>query len=319
MLAITPEGTTSYALKDGDCVLALARCGAIGQVFYNDAVSFADPGEVPGWLVAFKSQPGTSLVMAVHDYFAICPSQFLLNDAQRFCRVPEMTECQRCLPANGNEFATLFVERDMPSWRSRWLAALDAADEIRCFSNSSRELLLRAYPGLCKAAISVVPHRLPPQIRRPQVNIGAPLHIGVVGAIGFHKGAGVIAGLADVISARGLPVKITVIGTLEAAYNPSVVHVTGRYEKDDLALLIERSSANVFLLPSICPETFSYVTQEMIDLKLPLVCFDFGAPAERVGTYARGKVLPLTDASLLLDSLIRFHADMRDVQQPTEL
>lgn len=309
---VTSDGTERHALTGDEPVSAIAASGLVGEVLYNDAVSFPQPGHVPEWLLAFKRVPGAVLTVAVHDYFAVCPSQFLLNDSGRFCRVPPMEECLRCLPRNENEFSTLFTFRSMPQWRDRWGAALAAADQILCFSASSQDLLLRAYPTLDSARIRIEPHAIDAFDRKPVVDIRAPLHIGVVGAIGVHKGAGVIRDLALEIARRRLPVKITVIGTLDLPCDPAVVETTGGFARADLPALIERSKANVFILPSICPETFSYVTQELMALQVPLASFDFGAPAERLATYRLGRVLPWISGAQLIDDLKRFHSDIVD-------
>jgi glycosyltransferase involved in cell wall biosynthesis len=71
--------------------------------------------------------------------------------------------------------------------------------------------------------------------------------------------------------------------------------------------LIEKSGANVFLFPSIWPETFSYVVQELMSMSLPVASFNFGAPAERLETYQKGLVLDSMDPATVLDDLISFH------------
>jgi glycosyltransferase involved in cell wall biosynthesis len=294
---------------------ALVQSGLVSEVLYNDAVSFPRPALVPEWLVAFRSVPGASLTIAIHDYLAICPSQFLLNDGGRFCGVPDLAECARCLPRNDNEFARLFPEARMPEWRARWAAALAAADEIVCFSSSSERLLRRAYPALPFDRIRVRPHEVKTFDVPVSIEHVQPLHIGVVGAIGWHKGAGVLQELAAEIASRSLPIRITVIGSVEAPCDQTVLRATGPFAREDLPRLIAESGANVFLLPSICPETFSYVTQELITLGVPLACFDFGAPAERVGSYRLGLVVPRSESSDLLDSLIDFHGQLADQEE----
>ena len=309
---VTAAGRERHLLSGDDSISAIASSGLVDEVLYNDAVSFPRPGEMPAWLLAFKRMPATRLSVAVHDYFAICPSQFLLNDHGRFCRVPAVGECLRCLPQNENEFSTLFTPRSMPQWRDSWGAALAAADEILCFSASSQDLLLRAYPKLDLTRIRIEPHAIEAFDQTPMIDVRAPLCIGVVGAIGVHKGAGVIRDLAAEIARRRLSVKIKVIGTLDLPCDPEVVETTGAFARADLPTLIEQSGANVFILPSICPETFSYVTQELMALHVPLVSFDFGAPAERLAAYRLGRVLPWVSSAVLLDDLMRFHSDLID-------
>lgn len=306
----TPEGVARTFHFLAEPASALARAGLADDVLYNDAVSFPRPELVPTWLAALRSVPGTTLTVAIHDYLAICPSQFLLNDADRFCGVPGLVECARCLPRNDNEFARLFPAAVMPAWRSAWGHALAAAEEIVCFSASSESLLRRAYPALPPGRVRVRPHAVAGFDAPATIDRAGLLHIGVVGAIGWHKGAGVLQELAAEIARRGLPVRITVIGSVYARCDASVLRVTGPFSREDLPRLISESGANVFLLPSICPETFSYVTQELITLGVPLACFDFGAPADRVAAYPLGRVVPRTTVADLLDRLLRFHQDI---------
>ena len=310
-LEITVSGIPErFFVADDSIVEMLIRSSLVDEVFYNDAVSFPKPGDVPGWLLSFKRVAKARLTVAIHDYFSICPSQFLLNDSGHYCGIPDISECLRCLPKNENEFSTLFTSRSIPEWRGEWSSALIAADAIICFSQSSKTLLMRAYPELGDACLRIQPHAIEPFEEIPKIDLAAPLHLGVVGSIGIHKGAHVLQGLADEIARRGGKVRITVIGSVDLPCNPLVLQTTGPFQRDELPGLIEGSGINLFLLPSICPETFSYVTQELMSLNVPLACFDLGAPADRVATYSKGRVLARSDAGSLLDDLQRFHQDL---------
>ncbi len=289
-------------------LLAVAKL--IGEVFINDVVSFPDPARVPKW-VSEWADSGASVTIAVHDYLLICPSPFLLNDAGRYCGIPSIDECRRCLQCNPNTFPVVQPGPDVVDWRQAWGVALSLTKQILCFSDSSRQHLLRAYPSLDTSKIAVVPHRVKSFSRGVNVPIEKPLHVGVVGAIGVHKGAAVLQGLVVEAAKHGCDLQITVFGTLEGEIDNRQIIVTGSYQHDELPSLIERSGANVFLLPSICPETFSYVTHELIELGLPLACFDLGAPADRVRDYVLGRVLPFGSTKQLLDDLISFHRDLQ--------
>ncbi|UUZ71780.1 glycosyltransferase [Polaromonas sp. P1(28)-8] len=215
------------------------------------------------------------------------------------------------MPINGEGFATLFTSSNILIWREKWGRALMAADHIICFSSSSKTLLKRAYPSLEERRVLIIPHAAEERIHwQPRINLSTGLHLGVVGSIGVHKGAAIVQKLADEIAERQLPIRITVFGSIDLPCEPSVVAVTGPYRVEELPLMIEKSGANVFIVPSICPETFSYVTQELMTMNVPVVCFDFGAPAERVGAYDRGLVLPITSAHQLLDDVLEFHCDL---------
>lgn len=297
-----------------DVLFSLIEEFSVDEIFYNDAVSFDRPENVPDFLTAICRRRDILLTVAIHDYFSICPSQFLLNKNERYCGIPDTNICATCLPKNNEGFATLFEAADITVWRKKWGECLERADRILCFSNSSKTLLRRAYPRLAGGKIEVCPHSvmyLP--LRQPRIASKTQLHLGVVGAINVHKGARVIRTLAEEIISRGIEVHITIIGSIELACDSRVVSETGPYEHAQLVELIEKTGVNLFFLPSICPETFSYVTQELILLNMPVACFDLGAPAERLCDYPRGKVISFANASEVLDALLDFHAEQKDV------
>lgn len=304
--------TERFALAGLPDVVAVAGSGLVQEIFYNNAVSFHDPVHIPELLIYLKESTGIPFRLALHDYFCICPSYYLLNDKGRYCDLPPALECNRCLSSNKESFVQIAGVVDIANWRARWGRCLQAAEEIICFSEASRAILQRAYPELSQGRMVLRPHTLDylPQ-STPRINPKAPLHIGVLGKLTKAKGAAVVRGLAEEILRRGLHIPITVIGTVDAEYQIPSASETGRYTPDRLAHLIELSGANLFLFPSICPETFSYVVAELIALDVPVVCFDLGAPAERVRNYQLGHVIPYGGPSALLDELLSFHARLR--------
>jgi len=68
---------------------------------------------------------------------------------------------------------------------------------------------------------------------------------------------------------------------------------------------------NVGFFPSIWPETFSFVVQEMMDMGVPLCCFDLGAPAERVGSYRLGRIIPEVSPEAALGSISELYRSLR--------
>lgn len=297
-----------FSVPDKDFILKAVKKLSVADVIYNTAVSFAKPEDIPHLLIEIKQATSARLRVLIHDFFLACPSHFLIDHEGKHCHVPHVSVCSSCLPKNQQGFTTLFVERDMPKWRSIWGTMLSVADEIVTFSHNSLTLLLRAYPQIEKARISVVPHKVTHVSGQlPKITNTDSLRIGVVGQIGFHKGALFIQSLAREIGRRNADVKIVVIGAIEAMSDPLVVTQTGPYQHDELIGLIEKSGANVFLFPSIWPETFSYVVQELIYMSLPVASFNLGAPAERLEIYQKGLVLDSMEPATVLDELISFH------------
>ena len=297
-----------FAIPGYDFLLGLAELINVKEVIYNTGVTFIHPEKLPILIAELKSKYHPRLTLLVHDFFMVCPSHYLLDDMGEYCGIPDIGRCQSCLVKNQQDYSSLFQSRDIIQWRALWGNVIDLADEVRTFSNNSLGLLQKAYPTLDSARTVVKPHTIEYlEHRTIQPTYTASLRIGVVGRIGYHKGAKVVQELADEIKARKLDIQIVVIGIIEAQCDQSVVRQTGSYKHEDLSTLIESSGVNIMLFPSIWPETFSYVVQELIELNLPVACFDLGAPAERLFNYAKGLILEDTAASATLNNLIAFH------------
>jgi GT2 family glycosyltransferase/SAM-dependent methyltransferase/glycosyltransferase involved in cell wall biosynthesis len=263
----------------------------IREIICNNLVGSPVPLSMVRELRTLAERNDLPMTIMVHDFHAICPSYTLIDSKGEYCGVPsEIRICQDCIGRIPKFIAQHMPDEvDMISWRTEWLGLLKCATEIRCFSESSRGIVGRAYPEVLEKC-TVVPHRVDFRPSRiPVVPQGQIKCIGVVGGINYPKGRGVLEKLARYIEAKKLSYRVCVIGDLDTTV-PGISS-TGRYEAEHLPELTEGLGINVFLVPSIWPETFSYVTSELITLQLPIVCFDIGAPAERVRNYAKGRVL----------------------------
>ncbi len=130
--------------------------------------------------------------------------------------------------------------------------------------------------------------------------------VAVVGNIGHAKGSGVVLDLARHAKRIGAPIEIIVIGTIDGITEGLPIHATGHYKHEDLALLINRNKIHVALMASVYPETFSYVTHELMQLGVPIICFDLGAQAEAIRNYEKGCVIPLKTPDELLARIEEF-------------
>jgi len=265
------------------------------EVFINNIVSFQDPIQFLKWTEHLIREKHTKLVIPIHDYYPICPNYTLLNPQAEFCEIPDsLQECQKCLKVNDLEWKTFISDTvDIHTWRREWGSLLKLSDTIICFSHSSKELLMRAYRELDSKKLEIMPHQVAPL--DPVVPLiksdKSYTTIGVLGAINQAKGADIIEELAKEIDTKNLPIKIVLIGEISNNISSDSFLVTGRYQREDLPQLISKHEIDICLIPSVCPETFSYTTQEIMMMEMPLMVFDLGAPAERVKKYAKGIVL----------------------------
>jgi glycosyltransferase involved in cell wall biosynthesis len=132
------------------------------------------------------------------------------------------------------------------------------------------------------------------------------LTIAVIGRIGFHKGANLVNALSVEVKKRELPIRIVIIGTSDEHFDSEIVTVHGYYRRDELPSILQDRGVSMVLMPSIVPETFSYVSHEVIAMNLPLVTLPLGAQAECASNYARGFVASGMRPDVLLDEILQF-------------
>jgi glycosyltransferase involved in cell wall biosynthesis len=265
----------------------------IGEIFLNSLVSFKNSEEILHYIHTLVKEKEAQLILPMHDFYTLCPSYTLLNEEGKYCNIPSLETCKSCMKNNMQEWQNFYDgEVDMPKWRELWFKLLIQSDAILCFSHSSKEIVLKAYPDLNKETVKVIPHQVkslaPVTLEK---NTTDTITIGVLGAINYAKGSQVIRQLVQMIERDKLNMKIVIIGEMTEAIKSKHFHMTGRYNRDELPQMIKDEKIDIFMIPSIWPETFSYTSQEIMMMEIPLVVFDIGAPAERVKKYSKGYII----------------------------
>ena len=286
----------------------LGEC-AFDEVVINDLVTWPDPIGVMASIRELARQQQAPITVLFHDHFFLCPSWTLLNHEERYCGLPDMRECNRCLKSHGDRFVKESDITDMPAWREAARGFLEDAREIVCFSRYTASLVRKTFPS-SPLNIVVRPHELlHVPSRLPRTDPHQPLCIGVLGNIGFHKGARIVEELAALIERENIDARIVIIGRYSRPVR-SGIEVHGKYERDELPGLIDHYGITVFFFPSIWPETFSYVCAEIMALQMPLVAFDLGAPAERIRDYPFGRLVSQIDATAGLDEILALRSEL---------
>ncbi|HJU23854.1 MAG TPA: glycosyltransferase [Casimicrobiaceae bacterium] len=298
---------SSFLLLD-----ALIDSGAIDDMVVNSPVGFDEPLVFADWVASFRERHRKArLTVAIHDYYAVCPSFFLINAEGRYCDIPPLAECESCIARHRRSYVGLSPPTRIAPWRAIWGRLLQTADELRCFSQSSRSLLLKAHPALDQTRITLIPHRVDLQLpRKPRIDAAAPLTIGVIGHITEWKGAQLVCDIVRRLDRERRDARVVVIGGLDRRIRSQRLRITGPYRREQLVDLIEAHGVNMVLFPSIGAETFSYVVAELMQLQLPIVAFDLGAPPERLRDYANARLCAEISADSALDTLVAFHAEL---------
>ena len=298
-IVITPNGSSftmeashslfSFAIeiKEFEELLAFLSGFSIASVEINSLMFYQDPVSVFAQIKRLVDRRGVAVELFLHDYHSLCPSHNLISHEGQFCDLPAWEQCNDCL--GRNRFVENAPQVSRKQWVESWRELLSGITQVRVFSEISRELFIRVFPEL-ESRVALIPHRRPAVVE-DAIELGSePIVVGVVGNISYSKGAGVVELLA-----ANADFTVVVLGRLARTSGEHLpgLAIHGPYEKEELPDLIARYGINVGMIPSIWPETYNFVTDELIALGLPLVSFDIGAHAGRISSYDRGKVFPL--------------------------
>jgi len=312
------EYDTSFLIPNLEELLRLTDHIAFEEIIYNNLVSFDCCLNIVRLLRKMKEKTEAKLTLLIHDFFSICPSPHLLNWKGVYCDIPEdLKECQKCLSLNTFINPLGIVDdqqRDIRIWREEWGKLLEIADCVLFPSESALALVKKVY-SLQPKQIVVRPHKVPKLFdKKPVIDFTSGLNIGIVGVIHYAKGWKIVVEMAEIIDKEKLNAKITVIGTLTNAPAFKSLIITGPYQIPELPDLIESCRVNICFLPSIWPETFSYVISELMQLEMPICCFNLGAQAERVRKYELGRIISKIDAKTALREIMMFFEELKSKQ-----
>jgi GT2 family glycosyltransferase len=219
----------------------------------------------------------------VHDYHSLCPSLNLINYRGSFCDTPNIEVCNRCLPRNSHSIEESSI--DIGGWRENWTGLLNSMDEILTFSEESRQRIIKNLPGLNVLVQTQQPDGvlIPTiEVRSRRALMPKRLRLGVPGRINYAKGSTVVKSLSNAITSNQLDHTINIFGHVNQLGASKGIKFHGEYlDSIDLALQMKQQDLDLILIPSICPETYCFVADEVSELGIPVVIFNVGAPAER--------------------------------------
>ncbi len=228
---------------------------------------------------------GVTYDVVVHDYGWICPRLTLTSANGVYCGQPAADLCERCLADNGSLLDEAISVADL---RDRSAGVLAAASRVIVPTRDVARRLRRAFPDLDPVVVpwedEPAPAPAPGHISR------TPVRVAVLGAVGAARGEGLLEDCCRDAADRRLPLDFVSLGEM-----------TGDEADERLA----REGCHVALLPSLWPETWSYALTHLRRAGLPVIAFDLGAMAERLGRDEKSVLLPLTaGAAAVNDALI---------------
>jgi GT2 family glycosyltransferase len=235
------------------------------------------------------------VVLSFHDYFLVCPTFHLLDEANRFCGGV-------CTPGDGACRIPSDWVRGVPhlkhSWVKEWQRAvarmLADCDAFVTTSPTARAIYVRTYPHLATAPFHLIEHgrdlEFEPVAAMPDLR--GPVRVVIPGAFDVHKGAPFIERLLELDTAGRL--EFHFLGKVPEEFRHlGVIH--GPYERRQFARKLHEIRPAFVGILSIWAETYSHTLSEAWAAGVPVLVNDLGAPMERVETHGGGWVLDHRD------------------------
>lgn len=258
------------------------------------------------------------VVLEVHDQFAICPRAHLRRRSGEACDGPE-----------GGKACASYCFPEQHDARLRWSLrarsfgeALRSADEVVAPSRFLADQLapVRGDETPIKVLDNAVTE-LGPVIRSKR-DPDSALELASIGVTVEHKGFHVAV---EAIRQAAIPVNYTIFGTAlepgaaelrEAAEEaPDLqLRLYGGFEPAFLPVLL--ADADLMLVPSLVPETFSIVVREAFACGLPVIASRIGALPEAIRDGENGWLFDPDDPTELAELLCRVDED-RDLLRRT--
>jgi len=309
------EYTVSYLINNFSDIHKLTAFIDVGEIYINNLVTYPDLYNVLAEISKLKNHCNVPMTFLLHDYFAVCPTINLLNDQNCYCDLPDENYCNKCLTQN--EFCAYASYKNIGEWRKNWKGLLSECTRIVAFSQSSKDILQKSYADTL--LIDVVPHKV--EYLFPTVNnykLTDTLNIGLLGYLNNHKGIEIIESMLKIIETQKSNIKIVLFGESIREIKSDSFISTGRYSPEALPKLAAKYDVDIFFVSSICPETFSYTTEEAMKMGYPVATFNLGAPAERVAKYSRGLIINQIDAQYALDKIMDFGKEIISQKKPSQ-
>ena len=234
------------------------------------------------------------VIVAIHDFYYICPTYFLLNEKYEYCG-------GYCDNVNNN--CSVRVEWfDLPAnivkWKNQWQnhvqQLFDVSDMIITSTNFTKNMFLEHYPMLKSNDIKIIEHgrdlvKFNNIYSMP--NKYQPIKILIPGTISIHKGSEFIKKLKQFDVNNRL--EFHYIGQVDKELEEIGIN-HGIYLRDQFAKHVYKIKPSFIGIFSICAETYSYTLTEAFSCGVPVLASNLGALKTRIEKNGGGWLIDVT-------------------------
>lgn len=308
----TNTKTSVYTDKLSD-LEKICKTLSISKIVVNNLVGYENSLDILDFVSKIKRNSHVSF--RGHDFQSLCPCFILLDCDGNFCNFKHKKGCEYCWKhkfLGTNEYENNILRSGATTvkiWREKWGKFFtETVDEVIIFSEKIKDMFVQIYPQLSDKIV-IIPH-LVKKLPRVTVKSHDCINIATIGNISNAKGRDIIYQIS-----KNLPfdnsIKLFVIGIIENPNDIENITITGKYKPSQLPKIIKKHKIDIIFIASIWPETFSYTTSEAISMDIPVVCYDMGAPSERIGKYDKGLVLEKISPAENLTEIIEFVKNLK--------
>ncbi|MDH3264800.1 MAG: glycosyltransferase, partial [Paracoccaceae bacterium] len=243
-----------------------------------DVVLFHHLMHFPVHLLAIPELYGVRTVAVWHDFFLICPSFNLLNEAGSYCEIDRLPAAE-CIPCSARQFG--WPATAMPA-RRRFVRDCLARIDLHVFSTpESRRIAQEIYAiDEARTMVCPVPARLPAK-STAGTSTRDMSKVLLLGNFSRNKGSTLLKALVKPLVEAGFGLRVAGrvdVNSTEELAGP--IEVIGPYSREDLGKVAGDCGLALFL--SVWPETFSITLSEVRQLGLTPVAPALGAFRDRI-------------------------------------
>ena len=303
----TNTKTSVYTDKLSD-LEKICKTLSISKIIVNNLVGYENSLDILDFVSKIKRNSHVSF--RGQDFQSLCPCFTLLDCDGNFCNFKHKKGCEYCWKhkfLGTNEYENNILRSGattVKTWREKWGKFFtETVDEVIIFSETIKEMFIQIYPQLSDKIV-IIPHHVK-KLPRVTVKSHDCINIATIGNISNAKGRDIIYQIS-----KNLPsdnsIKLFVIGNIENPNDIENITITGKYKPSQLPKIIKKHKIDIIFIASILPETFSYTTSEVMSMGIPVVCYNMGAPSERIGKYDKGLILEKISPAENLTEIIEF-------------
>jgi glycosyltransferase involved in cell wall biosynthesis len=280
-------------------------CDKVLEAVRPDLVHIQHLMGIPAAVAGLIASRGIPYVITFNDYWWVCANaQLITNYSRDLCEGPRAyVNCGRCALARAGHprlLAAVPPLMGMFAVRNQMLKQVVRGSAVTIAPSRFVGEYYSSHMSTAGNSL-VIPHGLEDSVGPPTHRRSDTVRFGYLGGLSWQKGVHVaIDALREVKGGRELWIAGDetadegYVGRLRSAAGPGV-RFLGRLDRQGVWDLL--GQVDVLLVPSLWPETFSFVVSEAFRACVPVIASRVGALAERVRDGVDGLLVELGDVS----------------------